>query len=236
MAAYSPDTAAEEVALDCHSQIANKTILVTGVTPGGLGAAFAAVIAKHEPACIILATRDIEKAKLTARDIAAVAPDVRTRCVRLDLASLRQIRESAAAINLLDEHIDIIINNAGIMAVPFAKTADGIESQFATNHIGHFLLTNLLLEKMLARDVPVRVVNVSSSGFCYGPVRFEDWNFDVSRPFLYLQSSNTNSGLFSLNRMATATIGGSHMRNPSLPTCCSPCRWPRSWATVTWSP
>jgi NAD(P)-dependent dehydrogenase (short-subunit alcohol dehydrogenase family) len=179
MTPYNADTTAEEVATDCHSQIANKTILVTGVSSGGLGATFAIIIAKHNPACIILATRDLSKAKETAQEIAAIAPAVRTWPIELDLSSLQQIRKAAENINALDEHIDVIINNAGIMASPYSKTVDGVESQFATNHIGHFLLTNLLLPKVLARKLPVRVVNVASNGFRFGPVRFDDWNFDV---------------------------------------------------------
>lgn len=181
MGAYTHDTSAEEVATDCHAQIANKTILVTGVSPVGLGAAFVAVVAKHAPACLILAARDVAKAEATAREVAAVAPQVRTRCIALDLASLEQVRTAAAEINSLEEQIDIIVNNAGVMATPYSKTVDGIELQFAANHIGHFLLTNLLLPKILARKTPVRVVNVSSNGWRLSPVRFEDWNFVVSR-------------------------------------------------------
>jgi NAD(P)-dependent dehydrogenase (short-subunit alcohol dehydrogenase family) len=143
---------------------------------------FASVISKYAPASIILATRDIAKAKTTANEITSVAPTVRTLMVELDLGSLEQVKTAADKINSLDENIDVIVNNAGIMAPPFSKTVDGIESQFATNHIGHFLLTNLLLPKILARNVPVRVVNVTSGGFRFGPPRFEDWNFDVRKP------------------------------------------------------
>lgn len=180
MAPYSYDTTAEEVASDCQSQILDKTILVTGASPQGLGAIFATTTAKYSPACIILATRDRGKAEETAREIAAISPSVRTHCIELDLGSLKKTRDAANAIDALRENIDVIVNNAGIMACPYSKTVDGIESQFATNHIGHFLLVNLLLPKMLARGVPLRVVNVSSSGFRWSPVRYEDWNFDAS--------------------------------------------------------
>lgn len=179
MTPYNLDTTAEEVAADCHSKITNKTIFITGVSSGGLGAAFAIIVAKHNPACLILATRNLSKAEETAKEIAAIAPAVRTLPIELDLSSVQQIRKAAEEINALHEHIDVIVNNAGIMAPPYSKTADGVESQFATNHIGHFLLTNLLLPKILARNLPVRVVNVASNGFRFGPVRFDDWNFDV---------------------------------------------------------
>jgi NAD(P)-dependent dehydrogenase (short-subunit alcohol dehydrogenase family) len=179
MKTYTPETTAEEVAEDCSSQIANKTILVTGVSPSGLGAAFALAITKSKPACIILAARDLSKVEQTASDIDAIDSTVRTHSIKLDLESLEEIKKAAEAINSLDESIDVIVNNAGIMACPYGKTVDGIERHFAVNHIGHFLLTNLLLPKMLARSVPIRVINVSSNGFRFSPVRYEDWNFDV---------------------------------------------------------
>ena len=181
MSPYNAETTAEEVASDCQTQISNKTILVTGATPGGLGAEFAIIIAKFRPACLILATRNLSKAEETARQIAAAEPSVQTKCIELDLGSIKQVKVAAEEINSFDESIDVIVNNAGVMASPYSKTVDGIESQFGINFVGHFLLTNLLLPKMLERGVPIRVVNVSSSGYRFGPVRFEDWNFGVSK-------------------------------------------------------
>lgn len=180
MSSYNADTTAEEVATDVQSQIKNKTILITGVSPGGLGAEFATIIAKYEPASIILVTRSLAAAEVTAKVIAGIAPKVRTYPIELDLASIENTKLAAEKINTLDETIDVIVNNAGIMASPFSMTVDGIENQFATNHIGHFLLTNLLLPKILGKKDRVRVVNITSNGFRYSPVRFEDWNFDVS--------------------------------------------------------
>lgn len=183
MSSYNSQTTGEEVASDCQSQIRGKTVLITGASPGGLGAKFASVIANHEPACIILATRSLEKAKETAQDISSNAPKVRIHCIRLDLTSLDQVRAAAEEVNALNEKIDVIVNNAGIMAPPYSKTVDGIESQFATNYIGPFLFTNLLRQRLLAGDVSakLRVVNVTSNGYRLGPVRFEDWNFDVRK-------------------------------------------------------
>ncbi|CAM1507601.1 Fc.00g072420.m01.CDS01 [Cosmosporella sp. VM-42] len=201
MSPYTKDTTAEEVAADCQSRIANKTILVTGASPGGLGATFASIIANYGPAGVILATRDLSKAEATAKEIAIIAPKVRTWSIELDLGSREQIKKAAEQINSLGEHIDVIVNNAGIMAPPFSKTVDGIESQFGTNHIGHFLLTNLLLPSILSKNVPVRVVNVSSNGFRFGPPRFEDWNFDDGKTYnrwiAYGQSKSANM-LFSV--------------------------------------
>jgi NAD(P)-dependent dehydrogenase (short-subunit alcohol dehydrogenase family) len=185
MNSYTPDTTAEEVAADCQAQISMKTILVTGASPGGLGATFATVIAKYSPACIILATRDMGKAEETAREIASASPSVRTICIELHLDSFSQIREAAEKINALEEQIDVLVNNAGVMAGSFSKTVDGIERQFGINHLGHFLFTNLLLAKMLARNVPIRVVSVSSEGYRLSYVRFGDWNFDVGRSYTH---------------------------------------------------
>ncbi|CAK7246414.1 MAG: hypothetical protein STHCBS139747_008045 [Sporothrix thermara] len=176
---YTAKTTGQEVARDCKEQIVNKTILVTGATPSGLGATFATTIAPFGPALIILASYNIEKAKQTAKDIAALAPAVKTHVVKLDLASISQVRQAVKDILALDTTIDVIVNNAGIMATPYGSTKDGIELQFGTNHVGHFLMTNLLLEAQLAKTPtsPVRVVNVSSNGYRYGLVRFEDTNF-----------------------------------------------------------
>lgn len=78
----------------------------------------------------------------------------------------------------MPEHIDILINNAGTMATPYGVTKEGLELQFGTNHIGHFLLTNLILSKQeLGRGV--KVVNVSSLGHKRGAIRFDDYNFQV---------------------------------------------------------
>jgi NAD(P)-dependent dehydrogenase (short-subunit alcohol dehydrogenase family) len=182
MTSYSAKSTGEEIASDCHAQITGKTVFITGTTPGGLGATFALAIAKQAPACIILATRSLPKAEQTARDIAAISSAIRTHCVEVDLENLDSVRKAAETVNALHEHIDVIVNNAGIMGAAFTKTRGGIERHFAANHLGHFLLTNLLLPKMLEAKKPSRVINVTSSGFRFGPVRVEDWNFGVILP------------------------------------------------------
>lgn len=180
MPPYNFNTDANEIAANCASEIANKTILVTGVTPGSLGAGFAAVVAKYGPRLIILATRDVSKAKETAGTITAVALDTQIRILELDLASQDQIRKAAAEVNSYEEPIDLLVNSAGVMAPPYMLTEDGLESQFGINHIGHFLFTNLIIPKLLASGKGARVLSVASDGFRLGPVRFDDWNFDVS--------------------------------------------------------
>ncbi|TFK78018.1 NAD(P)-binding protein, partial [Polyporus arcularius HHB13444] len=101
------------------SYIAGKTILVTGVTPGGLGAHFAQVVAAHQPKLLILAGRSGPKVAETARALEAAYPGVATRTLELDLGSQAQIRKAAAEVLSWPEPIDVLVNNAGIMATPY---------------------------------------------------------------------------------------------------------------------
>ena len=101
------------------------------------------------------------------------------------------MHQAAKEINAKIEKLDILINNAGIMAVrEYEESKDGIEMQFAANHIGHFLLTNLVMEKILVvgGGEGARIVNVSSGGYVCSGVRFEDWNFKVCISLLSLPS------------------------------------------------
>lgn len=175
----SSKTTGAEVAQSLSAQIKGKTILTTGVSPNSLGASFAKTIAVHGPKLLIFAGRDASKINETASEIKSINPDVRTRTLVLDLGSQKQIREAAAEVNNYDESIDILVNNAGVMACPYSTTSDGLETQFGTNHIGHFLFTNLILDKILASPNP-RIVNVSSNGHRLSPIRWDDIGFDVS--------------------------------------------------------
>ena len=118
--------------------------------------------------------------------ITAINPEIRTKFINLDLNSLASVREAASSINANVEKIDVLINNAAVMACPFSKTVDGIECQFGTNHIGHFLLTNLIMPKILAAGPGARIVNLSSSAHRMADVNLDDYNFEVKRPWLLL--------------------------------------------------
>lgn len=176
---YNKETTSEEVASDLSTQIRGKVILTTGVSPGGLGAFFVSAIAKHSPKLLILAGRNTEKVAATAAALAEKVPGIRTRILELDLSDQTQVRCAAAEVNDYAENIDVLVNNAGIMACPYATTKEGLESQFGTMHIGHFLFTNLIMEKILAGDGK-RIVSVSSDGHRLGPIRFEDVHFQVN--------------------------------------------------------
>ncbi|KAF6828529.1 short-chain dehydrogenase reductase family [Colletotrichum musicola] len=185
------------------SHIRGKTVLVTGVSPGGLGAVFAETIATASPALLILAGRNTSKVQQTASVISTSNPSVATRTLELDLGSLKNARRAAEEVNGWDDvrHIDVLVNNAGIMAVPYAKTEDGYESQFATNHLGHFLFTNLIMGKILAAAAP-RVINLSSNGHRLGTIRWTDFNFKDGETYsqwtAYGQSKTANC-LYSLS-------------------------------------
>lgn len=171
---------ASTIAADNAANIAGKTILTTGVTQGGLGATFIEAIAQYKPRLLILAGRSAQKVQATIDKIRShtQSSNVSTRFLELDLASQKSVRSAADTVLAWADvtHIDVLVNSAGIMAGPYRTTHEGVELQFGSNHIGHFLFTNLLMSQILAAPHP-RVVNVASDGHRLGGVRFEDWNF-----------------------------------------------------------
>jgi NAD(P)-dependent dehydrogenase (short-subunit alcohol dehydrogenase family) len=189
---------ASTIAADLASSITGKIILTTGVTQGGLGATFAEEVAKHAPALLILAGRSPSKLQATASKIKA-CPDSATTQVRiliLDLSSQKQIRDAAKEVLAYEEErIDVLVNSAGTMAGPYRTTAEGIENQFGSNHIGHFLFTNLIMPKILASKSP-RIVSVASDGHRFSGVRFEDPSFQGGKVYdqwdAYGQSKTAN--------------------------------------------
>ncbi len=150
---------------------AGRTVIVTGAN-SGLGLITARELARVG-AKTILAVRNVDKGNAAAAEISG---DVEVR--KLDLQDLASIREFAEAFSQSADTVDVLINNAGIMAVPYALTVDGFESQIGTNHLGHFALTNLLLPK-----ITDRVVTVSSMMHLFEYLSLDDLNWK-SRPYL----------------------------------------------------
>ncbi|MFZ0088759.1 MAG: oxidoreductase [Solirubrobacteraceae bacterium] len=140
-----------------------RTVIVTGANSGIGRAAATALAAKG--ARVVVAVRNVDKGNTAAAQMPGTA-EVR----RLDLASLASINEFARE---WDGAIDLLINNAGIMVPPLSRTADGFELQFGTNHLGHFALTNLLLQHITGR-----IVTVSSTGHWIGTIDFADLNWE----------------------------------------------------------
>jgi NAD(P)-dependent dehydrogenase (short-subunit alcohol dehydrogenase family) len=140
-----------------------RSVIVTGAN-SGIGRAAAHALA-GAGAHVVLAVRNLDKGRAAAADMPG---DTEVR--PLDLASLASVREFAAG---WDGELDLLINNAGVMAPPLGRTAEGFELQFGTNHLGHFALTNLLLE-----HVSGRVVTVSSGAHRIGSIDFDDLNWE----------------------------------------------------------
>lgn len=136
-----------------------RTVVVTGPTLGGLGHHTALELARRG-ARVVLAGRNPAKVEETVGAIRGEVADAALEALHLDLASLASVRAAAAAVEQIGP-IDVLVNNAGVMATPYARTADGLELQMATNHFGPFLLTGLLLPQ-LVQSGDGRVVNVSS--------------------------------------------------------------------------
>jgi NAD(P)-dependent dehydrogenase (short-subunit alcohol dehydrogenase family) len=148
-----------------------RTAVITGAG-SGIGLETARVLVAHG-AEVVLACRDLQKAGQAADRLAGAGPGARPAVIRLDLASLASVRSAAEQISAASPRLDLLINNAGIMEVPFGRTADGLELTFGTNHLGHFALTGLLLDRLLA-TAGSRIVTMSSQGHIDGVMNFAD--------------------------------------------------------------
>ncbi|XP_077613052.1 retinol dehydrogenase 13 [Crocuta crocuta] len=157
------------------ANILGKTVIVTGANTG-IGKQTALELARRG-GNIILACRDMEKCEAAAKDIRRETLNHHVNARHLDLASLKSIREFAAKIIEEEERVHILVNNAAVMRCPHWTTEDGFEMQFGVNHLGHFLLTNLLLDKLKA-SAPSRIINLSSLAHVAGHIDFEDLNWE----------------------------------------------------------
>ncbi|KAM4723780.1 retinol dehydrogenase 14a [Anableps anableps] len=170
-----------------------KIVIVTGAN-SGIGKATAAAIVKLQGR-VIMACRDQARAEEAAQDIRQeTGADGRQVMVKqLDLASLRSVRSFCEDIIKEEPRIDVLINNAGVYQCPYTKTEDGFEMQFGVNHLGHFLLTHLLLD-LLKRSAPSRIVVVSSKLYKHGDINFEDLNSEhfYDKGFAYSRSKLAN--------------------------------------------
>ncbi len=168
-----------------------KTILVTGAN-SGLGHETALALA-GKGARVLLACRDVAKGKESEARIRATHPSASTEVLPLDLASLADIRRCAEAVHAATPRLDVLVNNAGVMALPYRRTQDGFEMQLGTNHLGHFALTGLLLDRLLA-TAGARIVTVSSGFHRLATIRFDDphWERGYAKWGAYGQSKVAN--------------------------------------------
>ena len=190
MAAFGAETTADEVLEG--KDLTGRLVFITGGA-SGLGQETARAMAA-KGAHVVIAARDPAKLDTAAVAIREGSNGGTVETIVCDLASLASIRACAAEARERFDRIDILINNAGVMACPLMHTTDGFEMQFGTNHIGHFLLTNLLVPLVEAGS-DKRIVNLSSRGHHIAPVDLEDPNYqqrDYNKWESYGQSKTAN--------------------------------------------
>jgi len=191
---------------DDMPDLSGKTIVVTGGN-SGIGYEAALEFARRR-ADVILAFRDLEKARTACARISASSPGAKVEAMELDLSNLASVRAFADAFHQGRPALHVLCNNAGVMAIPYRLTVDGFEMQFGTNHLGHFALTGLLLDRLLATD-GARVVNVASGAHRMGSMRFDDlqWRNGYRKWRAYGQSKLANLLFtFELQRRAGARL------------------------------
>lgn len=152
-----------------------RVAIVTG-SNSGIGFETARVLAE-KGASVVMACRNLDKANPKAEEIRAQAPGATIEVMALDLSDLESVGSFAEAFAAKYSRLDLLINNAGVMIPPYGKTAQGFESQFGVNHLGHFALTGALLE-LLVNTPGSRVVNVSSMAHYFGKIDFSDLNWE----------------------------------------------------------
>jgi len=174
-----------------------KRILVTGVS-AGLGVETARSLAGHG-AHVVGAARDLAKAKTATAQVQqdAAANGGSFELIELDLANLKSVRACADGLLAKGEPFDVVIANAGVMATPFGHTADGFETQFGTNHLGHFVLVNRIARLIRSGG---RLINLSSSGHRFSNMDLDDPNFERTpyEPFVAYGRSKTANILFAV--------------------------------------
>jgi len=176
--------------------LTGKRILVTGAS-AGLGVETVRALMAHG-ATVVGAARDLDKARRATNAALAGAPKRGSlELVELDLASLASVRKCADALVAAGKPFDVVIANAGVMACPFGKTSDGFETQFGTNHLGHFVFVNRIAPLLKSGS---RIVNLSSAGHRFADVDLDDPNFERAQyhPFVAYGRSKTANILFSV--------------------------------------
>jgi len=192
--AFGPQSTTDEVLEGVD--LSGKRVVVTGVS-AGIGVETARALAA-DGATVVGAARDLGKARSATEPVRAAASNGGgLELVALDLASLASVRAAAGAIVAKGKKLDAIIANAGVMATPEGRTADGFETQFGTNHLGHFVLVNRLVPLLKTGG---RVVILSSAGHRFSDVDLGDPNFERTpyQPFVAYGRSKTANALFAV--------------------------------------
>ncbi|KAK7749570.1 hypothetical protein SLS53_000146 [Cytospora paraplurivora] len=204
MSRFTNVSTAEEVCEAFTSRINGRTFLITGTSARGLGAKCTAALAKHSPAQLILVSRNKAKVEPVLEEMSSIDAQVDVKFVPCELSDQDSVRKAAEDIlnDASIKHIDVVINNAGIMAVAEYKVDNkGNELQLSSNHIGHFLLTNLIMPKIMAAGPGARIVNHTSTGHRLSPFHFDDPTFSEGKeydPWAAYGQSKTANILFSV--------------------------------------
>lgn len=190
--------------------LSGRTAVVTGAN-SGLGLRTAEALA-GKGARVVLACRNQLKATAALESVAAAATGPKPELLSLDLADLASIRQAAEQLDATVDRLDLLVNNAGVMAVPRSRTADGFDAQFGTNHLGHFAFTGSVLPALLRAPQP-RVVTVSSVAAWGGMINWPDpnWRRFYLRWFAYSQSKLANL-LFTAELDRQASKAGATLR------------------------
>jgi len=189
--------------------LSGRTVFITGAN-SGLGQETARAMASRG-AHVIMAGRDQDKLDEAVAAIQAGHSKAQIDTITVDLGSLENIRAATSRARQRFQKIDLLINNAGVMATPFLHTADGFEMQFGTNHLGHFALTGELFP-LIERGHLKRIVNLSSRGHHFAPVDFEDPHFErrAYDPWTSYGHSKTANVLFTVGLEARFAVLGIH--------------------------
>lgn len=184
--------------------LTGKVIVVTGAN-SGLGLECSRIFAE-KGATVVMAVRNVSKGEKAKSDILKAHPNASLDMMTLDVGNLGSVREFAAAFKAKYDRLDILLNNAGVMAIPRQETADGFEMQIGVNHFGHFALTGLLID-VIVKTPKARIHNVTSSANYMGTINFDDLmgENDYSRWSAYGQSKLANVFFtFELQKRLTA--------------------------------
>ncbi|KAK2879559.1 hypothetical protein FQN49_000752 [Arthroderma sp. PD_2] len=213
MAIFDATATSEQVVEAFTPQVKGRTFVITGAGQPSIGSSMATLLAKASPKHVLIASRTAARVEPVISAIREIDPLVKTTFVQIDLSDHNSVRQAAGKILLAtSSEIDVLINSAGNMAIQdYTVDKQGIEMQLSANHLGHFLLTNLLMPALLTaakKEQGVRIVNLTSLGHRISAFRFDDFNFsdgDTYDPWTGYGQAKTANILFSygLNKRLT---------------------------------
>ncbi|PWY90633.1 short-chain dehydrogenase [Aspergillus sclerotioniger CBS 115572] len=183
MAIFDALVSSEQVIEAFGPHIEGKTFVITGASKLSIGNKVATSLAKAAPAHILIASRTLSKVQPVLDEIQAIDNTIKTTAVQIDLTDHESVRRAADEILAAAPRIDVLVNSAGVMAIKeYTLDKQGIELNLSANHLGHFLLTNLLVPALEAAT-SARVVNLTSTAYLITSFRFEDWNFSEGKEY-----------------------------------------------------